>query len=236
MCLDWGLEYQHSPSFSQLWKDIQGLVETWPSGVQICKEKIYQDGRLCVPESLVLKVVEDFHDCNGHIGQRRMAQGLQHHFRFAIGFSLDIIKQVRQNCLTCQGCDKPYWQAKGPIECHPIPERVFTSVCLDVFAMPDVEWDDQKFDCILLCVDRLSGWIVAQPTLKLGLTAKKAAHLMLDSGWNICWVPTSITTDMGAQFVGKWWRTLCARLVVRQAFSQAIGLKLMGGQKELENN
>ena len=128
---------------------------------------------------------------------------------------------MKQNCLTCQGCDKPYWQAKGPIECHPIPERVFTSVCLDVFAMPDVEWDDQKFDCILLCVDRLSGWIVAQPTLKLGLTAKKAAHLMLDSGWNIFGVPTTITTDMGAQFVGKWWRTLCARLGVRQAFSQA---------------
>ena len=66
------------------------------------------------------------------------------------------------------------------------------SVSLDVFSVPEV-------DCILLCVDRLSGWVLAKPSTKLGLTAKKAAHLMMDGGWEAFGVPTTITSDMGGQ-------------------------------------
>ena len=63
--------------------------------------------------------------------------------------------------------------------------------------------------------------MVARPSTKLGLTAKKAANLMLEGSWDTFGVPTQITSDMGAQFVGQWWRTLCARLGIRQAYSQA---------------
>ena len=34
-------------------------------------------------------------------------------------------------------------------------------------------------------------------------------------------IPSVITSDQGSQFVGQWWRTLCARLGIRQAYSQA---------------
>ena len=63
--------------------------------------------------------------------------------------------------------------------------------------------------------------MVARPSTKLGLTAKKAATLMLEGSWDTFGVPTQINSDMGAQFVGQWWRTLCARLGIRQAYSQA---------------
>ena len=34
-------------------------------------------------------------------------------------------------------------------------------------------------------------------------------------------IPAIITSDQGSQFVGQWWRTMCARLGIRQAYSQA---------------
>ena len=77
------------------------------------------------------------------------------------------------------------------------------------------------FDAFLLCVDRLSGWIVCKCTQKLGLTAEKAAHLMMDDGWDIYGIPHVIASDRGPQFIGIWWRTMCQRLGIRQAFSQA---------------
>ena len=94
------------------------------------------------------------------------------------------------------------------------------SVCLDIFAMPSTQWRGVDYDAILLCVDRLSGWIVACPTLKLGLTAEKAAHLLLESGWEFFGIPATVHSDQGAQFVGQWWGTLCASLGIQQTFSQ----------------
>ena len=73
----------------------------------------------------------------------------------------------------------------------------------------------------MVCVDRHTGWILARPCQKLGLTAEKAAHLLLDNGWETFGVPAVITSDQGPQFVGQWWKTMCARLGIRVAYSQA---------------
>ena len=94
------------------------------------------------------------------------------------------------------------------------------SVCLDIFSMPPTAWEEVEFDSLLLCVDRLSGWIVACPTQKQGLTAQKAAHLMLEHGWGPFGVPATIHSDQGPQFVGQWWKTMCARLGIHQTYSQ----------------
>ena len=70
-------------------------------------------------------------------------------------------------------------------------------------------------------VDRLTSWMMARPSLKLGLTGEKAAHLMLDGSWGELGVPITVTSDQGSQFVSQWWLTICSRLGVRSAFSQA---------------
>ena len=102
-----------------------------------------------------------------------------------------------------------------------VPDRVMVSVSLDVFHLPEVVWLGAKYDSMVVCVDRLSGWVIARPTQAVGLTAEKAAHLVMENGWETFGVPSIITSDRGAQFVGQWWKTMCARLGVRQAFSQA---------------
>ena len=95
------------------------------------------------------------------------------------------------------------------------------SVCIDIFSIEPVTWLGHPFDSVIICVDRHSGWIIAKPCTKEGLTAERAAHLMLDGGWDIFGVPSVMTSDQGTQFAGQWWRTICARLGVREAFSQA---------------
>ncbi len=54
-------------------------------------------------------------------------------------------------------------------------------------------------DSILLCIDRLSGWMVACPTEKQGLTAGKAAHMMLEKGWDLLNIPYNIHSDMAGR-------------------------------------
>ena len=86
--------------------------------------------------------------------------------------------------------------------------------------MPPTTWEDMEFDSILLAVDRLTGLIVACPTLKVRLTAEKAVKLMWENGWELFGIPTTIHSDMGPQFVGLWWKALCAKLGIQQTFSQ----------------
>ena len=147
---------------------------------------MYWAERLCVPENICLKVVNAFHQMWGHLGIDKMISEISRRYEFTTGVSVgETIKSVKRTCQVCQATEPPNWKMAQPIDMTPIPSKIFSSVCLDVFSMPSEIWQGVEYDCILLCVDRLSGWIVAKPTEKLGLTAEKAAHLMLNEGWDI---------------------------------------------------
>ena len=85
---------------------------------------------------------------------------------------------VMQQCEVCQACQRPS-RHLGPIAHTPIPPRVMESVALDVFRMPTVIFEKEKFVTMVVCVDRHSGWIVAIPCLNKGLTGAKVAKDML---------------------------------------------------------
>jgi hypothetical protein len=90
-----------------------------------------------------------------------------------------------------------------------------------------------------VCVDRHSGWIVAVPGLKKGLTGAQVAQDMLKFMWRPFGIPSLITSDQGSHFVNSWWDTMCAKLGIRQAFSQAYhhqanGRAEMAGQQVME--
>ncbi len=67
----------------------------------------------------------------------------------------------------------PNWAEKGKYEMTPIPEAPLISVCVDIFSLPEVEWQNNIYDAAVLCVDRHSGWMIAQPSQYKGLTAEK---------------------------------------------------------------
>ena len=167
-------------------------------------------------------VILEHHQAAGHCGVKRLVKEMGR--RCILPRSIKVfeeVRKVRQSCPICQACDPPNWNLKAPLVPTPIPEHIMTSVCLDVFALPKAQWEGNVFDSLVLCVDRLSGWIIARPTTKEGLTAKKTAHILMDNGWETFGIPAIITSDQGSQFVGQWFRTMCSRLGIRLAYSQA---------------
>ena len=221
MDLPWDYFYVQSSAFGELWCLVHSSPPMWPQGVQLHRGRMYQEGRLCVPEGVALKVLWEFHSAAGHVGNTRMLKEV--HLRFVIPDQVPVqtwVQGISKGCRVCQEVEPPHFAKEGMQEPFPIPERLMHSVCLDVVAMPPTQWLEVDYDCILLCVDRLSGWLVACPTTKSGLTAERAAHLLLEKGWEPFGVPATIHSDMGSQFVGQWWKTMCAKLGVHQTFSQ----------------
>ena len=177
----WGEHYSMSADFSGMWLDTQTPDASWPPGVQVHDSKMYFQGKLCVPESLTQKVLWEFHTASGHPGIRRMSKELSHRFVFPTSAHIPaLLEGIRRTCTTCQAATPPHFPKEGNLEHFPIPERAMHTVCLDLFAMQPTQWQGQAYDSILLCVDRLSGWIVSCPAFKMGLTAEKAAHLLID--------------------------------------------------------
>ena len=104
--------------------------------------------------------------------------------------------------------------------------------------MPTIHHEEKNFNCVVVCVDRLSGWLVVVPEYSIGLTGIKVAKSMVRE-WHAFGIPTRITTDQGAQFASAWWRTMCASLGISHIYTQpyhhqANGRAERAGQQLLE--
>ena len=93
------------------------------------------------------------------------------------------------------------------------------SAAMDVFAMPEVTVEGETYDCVILAVDRHSGYIVAVPGKKskkkdkkdkhgVALQAKTVANAMIRHWLTIFDDPAVIYSDRGSQFVGTWFKTM----------------------------
>ena len=102
------------------------------------------------------------------------------------------------------------------------------SVAMDVFAMPEVTVEGETYDCVILAVDRHSGYIVAVPGKKskkkdkkdkhgVGLQARTVANAMSRHWLGIFDVPAVICSDRGSQFVRTWFKTMCKHMGIRHA-------------------
>ena len=78
-----------------------------------------------------------------------------------------------------------------------------------------------KYDAVLLCVDRHSGYILAAPTTKEGLTGQKAAELLYRNWFTVFGPPRELISDKGSAFVSAWFKTFCHLQGVRKADSVA---------------
>ena len=218
----WDSDYAQSPCWGERWMLAHGPADQWPQGVQLRNGRMLWGGLVAVPENKVGQVIRAQHEAIGHPGIRKTLREVSRRYAFPPSVRVyEAVREARRGCLTCQACEPPNWSGDAPLDGTPIPPHVMSHVSIDVFSLPAVQWRRQTWDALVVCVDRLSGWIIARPTQKLGLTAEKCAHLLLDGGWEVFGVPSVITTDQGAQFVGSWWKTMCSRLGIRQAYSQA---------------
>ena len=92
---------------------------------------------------------------------------------------------------------------------------------MDVFSMPEVHIGKETFDCVVLCVDRHSGYVVAAPARKKGLLAKEVAVMMIRHWLTVFDIPRTICSDRGPQFTGGWFKAMCSLMGIRHAKSVA---------------
>ena len=199
------------------------MVGDWPQGIKIYRNKLYDNERLCVPDELLPRVVEEHHVASGHLGVDRLVEEcMRKYYILYLPKLKKLCVDAKRHCVTCQQCDPPSRQKKGRISKFPIHPYVWNSIAMDMFAMPEEIWQGERYNKIFIVVDRHSGWIIGIPTEDRGLTAEKAAKLLyskwLDMGGGI---PSIITSDQGSQFIGGWFKTMCSQLGVRQTYSQA---------------
>ena len=92
---------------------------------------------------------------------------------------------------------------------------------MDVFSMPEVHIAEKVFDCVVLCVDQHSGYIVAVPTHKKGWLAKEVAVMIICHWLTVFSVPRTICSDRGPQFTDGWFKAICFLMGIRYAESIA---------------
>ena len=95
-----------------------------------------------------------------------------------------LIGEVGKGCEVCQAHNYPNFQVKGPISFVLVCPELGVSVCVDLFMMLKVNWRGVHYNCMMVCVDRMSGWMVVTPHDSNGLTAEVAARAMVERWGN----------------------------------------------------
>ena len=231
---EWYQEYDCSLQWGDVWKATQVPGGVWPEGIRIHQGRMISEGRICVPESRVQEVLREHHEFMGHAGVHKVVKEVYRRYALPVSVRVhEAVRAVQRGCAVCQACDPPNWSLKLPVSHTPVPGHVMTSVALDVFSLPATKWQGQGYDSLLVCVDRLSGWIVARPCQKVGLTAEKAAHMIMENGWETYGVPSTITSDQGSQFMGNGGRLCLLGLVSDKPTARLIGHRPMGERRWL---
>ena len=140
-------------------------------------------------------------------------------------------KAVELQCQTCPSCAIHTHDTKrkqGYMTPMPIPMEPMNSIALDVFHYPSTSHDGEEYDRMLLCVCRLSGYLIAIPIPKPrhenkdeGLTGKRAAHLVMERWVDRFGAPREICSDRGPQFVSQYFQTLCSKIGARSTMCLA---------------
>ena len=214
-------------------------------------DKLFLKDKLLVPKKQVEDLIDHWHNTQlMHAGQKNLQKDLELRFLFPPGYYA-VLNRYCKACAVCRATKHPNPStAENPV-CTAIPQSPMRSTSMDVFAMPEVTVEGEAFDCVILAVDRHSGYIVAVPGKKskkkdkrekhgVGLQAKTLAQAMIRLWLTVFDVPAVICSDSGAQCVGAWFCTMCKYMGVRQAktvayHSSSNGRAEVGDRQLFEN-
>ena len=226
---DWSDDYAASEHWSKYWNAVSAPSDDeWPEGLTEDGDKLFLKDKLLVPENRVEELIDHWHNAQlMHPGRDKMQQDLEWRFKFPPGYYA-ILDRYCSDCAVCRATKSPNHSTAGNPVYTAIPEAPMRSVAMDVFAMPEVTVEGQTYDCVILAVDRHSGYIVAVPGKKskkkdkkdkhgVGLQAKTVANAMIRHWLKIFDVPAVICSDRGSQFVGTWFKTMCKHMGIRHA-------------------
>ena len=226
---DWSDDYAASEHWSKYWNAVSAPSDDeWPEGLTEDGDKLFLKDKLLVSENRVEELIDHWHNAQlMHPGRDKMQQDLEWRFKFPPGYYATLDRYC-SDCAVCRATKSPNHSTAGNPVYTAIPEAPMRSVAMDVFALPQVTVEGETYDCIILAVDRHSGYIVAVPGEKskkkdkkdkhgVGLQAKTVANAMIRLWLTIFYVPAVICSDRGSQFVGTWFKTMCKHVGIRHA-------------------
>ena len=220
---NWTDDYAKSEAFAAEYRAVTDPDDgqKWPKGLTEEDGKLYRNGKLLVQESRVLELCEAWHHHMMHPGIKKQALDMQRRFEISQINLYTAIKKVRKGCSVCQACNPDNRNVPGEAQWTPVPDQPMESVAMEVFSMPEVHIGKETFDCVVLCVDRHSGYVVAVPARKKGLLAKEVAVMMIRHWLTVFDIPRTICSDRGPQFTGGWFKAMCSLMGIRHAKSVA---------------
>ena len=191
---DWSDDYAASEHWSKYWNAVSAPSDDeWPEGLTEDGNKRFLKDKLLVPENRMEEFIDHWHNAQlMHPGRDKMQQDLEWRFKFPPGYYA-ILDKYCSDCAVCRATKSPNHSTAGNPFYTAIQEAAMRSVAMDVFAMPKVTVEGETYDCVILAVDRHSGYIVAVPGNKskkkdkkdkhgVGLQAKTVANAMIRLG------------------------------------------------------
>ena len=223
------VDHAASEHWGKYWNAVSAPSDDeWPEGLTEDCDKLFLKDKLLVPENRVEELIDHWHNAQlMQPGRDKMQQDMEWRFKFPPGYYA-ILDRYCSDCAVCRATKSPNHSTAGNPVYTAIPEAPMRSVAMDVFAMPEVTLEGETYDCVILAVDRHSGYIVAVPGKKskkkdkkdkhgVGLQAKTVANAMIRHWLTIFDVPAVICSDRGSQFVGTWFKTMCKHMGIRHA-------------------
>ena len=182
---------------------------------------------LCVPDHIVdnvsirFDIIQQFHDppWSGHRGVQYTYQALRRRFHWP-KLRADVEKFI-SSCQVCQANKKNRQKPQGLMQPLQIPETICISYNVDFMTdlPPSTE---QKFDMVMVVVDRHSGRLFAIPTWKRATGTICCEHFHDE----ICaragrGVPREIISDRDIRFTKGFWKKWQTRLGISLRFTSA---------------
>ena len=146
--------------------------------MKIQGNKLFLQGRICIPDCLIDKYVKHWHRNETSHGHSRV---LEQEFRDRV-YTRDLkgaCKRVVKGCKQCQAKIPKNQKAEGLLKELPIAESLFDKVTADVFELGQIQeeclYTRKPIDWVLLIQDRHSGYIQVLPCNTKHLTSEMAA-------------------------------------------------------------
>lgn len=193
----------------------------WHDGLLYYKQgEDRDDFRLCIPDTVQDRVMRDFHDSElggGHLGAAKLAHAIAKRFYWK-----GIHDSAKRWVSTCDICHRikpnnalPY----GLTMPLPIPGDRGDRINIDfITKMPASEKGN---DTIVTIIDSLTKRVRWIATKEEGLTAEVFADLFIEHYVRNRGLPKAIVSDRDPRFTSTFWRTVCARVGIKQKMSTA---------------
>jgi hypothetical protein len=159
--------YDTCPYYGKIATDVRSGSATKP--YQWIDDRLLSNNLICVPQNVENEIIDIYHRQSHPSGVKLVGLLVR---RFLFGFTMaELLKRcdnAHRLCPICQAVKARKGPSQGTLDFCPIPADIFSSLCIDFVDLPSCrDSEGKQFDCAMVIVCRLSGYILALPCLKM---------------------------------------------------------------------